>query len=348
MRGHALDNLGRSPGSATLKFPPGVRPPVHSIEDAIENASRALVFGMGGGGDVVGAIPTARLLRSFGVDAVVGGLAWERVKFDPKPGPRALHELEDVHPISDTVAWAGPDCGVPGGARFASGLVARALGERTLVLDVTRGAAGLRRGLDEACRREGFDLVVATDSGGDALALGGEPGLRSPLADAISLRAASRLTVPSLLGVLGWGSDGELTVAELEAGLARAARAGALLGAWGITPRVAAEMDKALALVPTEASRVPVEALRGALGPVPIRDGTRTVLASPAAVVTFYLDARVVAALAPWDEAVAVSESLDEANAALVAAGLATELDFERAYAARGASSYRDMHAPRG
>ena len=64
----------------------------------------------------------------------------------------------------------------------------------------------------------------------------------------------------SLWGVFGYGSDGELTVNEIEVALSKLAGAGALLGAWSLTPKTAAELEEAIKTVPTEASAIPVKA----------------------------------------------------------------------------------------
>ena len=60
----------------------------------------------------------------------------------------------------------------------------------------------------------GCDLIVFLDVGGDALAHGDEPGLGSPLCDAVMLAAADLLAereVPVLGALFGTGCDGELT-----------------------------------------------------------------------------------------------------------------------------------------
>ena len=80
------------------------------------------------------------------------------------------------------------------------------------------------------------------DVGGDLLAHGDEPGLRSPLCDALMLAAAARLAdagVPVLTAVFGVGCDGELTPAEVFARIAEVAAAGGLCGARGLTEPVA-------------------------------------------------------------------------------------------------------------
>jgi hypothetical protein len=302
---------------------------METLESAFD-ATRALVFGGGGGGDVVGAVPTARLLERHGVDVLLGGIPWERFVVDPTVGPRSFDELTHVERVNDVVALATGETRTHDGVEFAETRVARHYDEEVALVDVSGGVAGLAEGLDDACRRLDVDLVVGTDSGGDVLAAGDEDGLRSPLIDAIVLAALTRVDVDACLGVFGYGSDGELTPAEIDDGIARAARRDGYLGAWGLTPRVVDELDDLLAEVTTEASRLPVEAARGALGGTEIRNGTRTVPLSPASAVTFYLAPSAVAATSGLASHVQASESLDAAHESLRRAGYETELDYER------------------
>ena len=59
-----------------------------SDADALLSAARRpLVLGIGGGGDVVGALATAEACRAHGARPVVGGVTWERRPIDPRPGP---------------------------------------------------------------------------------------------------------------------------------------------------------------------------------------------------------------------------------------------------------------------
>ena len=51
-----------------------------------------MCVGIGGGGDVVGALATADLAERLGTPFVVGGMTWERRPIDPIPGPRTLDE----------------------------------------------------------------------------------------------------------------------------------------------------------------------------------------------------------------------------------------------------------------
>lgn len=54
-----------------------MKPPLLSLEEIIRSSSRALVIGVGGGGDVVGALATARFLEFCGLEFFLGGLSEE-------------------------------------------------------------------------------------------------------------------------------------------------------------------------------------------------------------------------------------------------------------------------------
>ncbi|HEY7066870.1 MAG TPA: DUF1152 domain-containing protein [Chloroflexota bacterium] len=313
------------------------------LETILRTARKALVLGVGGGGDVVGAIPTARFLELFGISCVLGGLAWERFVYDPQPGTRTLAEVTNVRPLAPAVWLANAATTTTTGVRFAESRVAELFDSETLLVDLSQGVAGVVAGLRAALRELGADLLVGVDVGGDSLAEGTEPGLRSPVADAMMLAVLSQLAddVPCLWGVFGYGSDAELTPAEIDHALSVVAAHGGLLGAWGMTPTVAAELRGVIEHVPTEASAIAVACAEGAWGTRMIRDGTRAVALSPVGVVTFYLSPRVlyeqVAALA---RLVADAPSLDAASALLVERGFPSEYAFEQEMARRGATHY--------
>lgn len=291
---------------------------------------RALVFGVGGCGDIVSTIPTARLLKSHGVDIVLGGIAWERVVVDPIPGPRHFEEITGIEQLNDATALATAETCTQDGIEFAETSVARLYDEDVILIDIDGGVRGVTRGLDDACNQLDINLVVGTDAGGDVLAAGDEPGIKSPLTDAVMLSVLSQLSVDTCLGMYGYGSDGELTLDEITAGVGRAAQRDGLLGAWGLTPRIADELDDLLEVVTTEASRLPVEVARGKLGGEAIRDGERSVELTPASTVTFYLDPTTVAATSDLDDHVRETESFDAAQESLKQADYETELDLER------------------
>jgi hypothetical protein len=124
-------------------------------------------------------------------------------------------------------------------------------------------------------------------------------------------------------------------VDEVNERIADVARAGGLAGVRGITPAVAERLEAAVEAVPTEASAQALRAFRGDIGPTPIRGGRRTVEVTPAAALTFYIDPVVaMEATAVLARAVDGAGSLEEANDALRALGVRSELDWEREMAA--------------
>ena len=312
-----------------------MNPPLLSLEDLLRSSQRALVIGVGGGGDVVGALATARFLEFCGLEFVLGGLSWERSVYDPIPGPRKLSEVRNVRVLHDYAWMANGDSQTSTGVRFAESRMAAFHGKEILLVDINGGVKGVVDGLEVAMKELNTDLLVGLDVGGDSLAQGNEPGLRSPLADAIMLAAYAELEARghrTLWGVFGYGSDGELTVDEIESALSQLAGAGGLLGAWSLTPKVAAELEEVVKTVPTEASAVPVRCFRGAWGESKIRSGQRSVKLTPLTALTFFMSStKLYETLSRPARAVRVSASLEDANDALHAIGVSTELDFERA-----------------
>jgi hypothetical protein len=301
----------------------------------LATSKRPLIIGIGGGGDVVGALAVAEHCRLFhGANPIVGGVSWERAPIDPEPGPRRSAEIEHAMELAPGVLAASGETVIRGsGIPFAESRVAGMLGVQTVLVDVTIGPRAIADGLEGAADAMGCDLIVFLDVGGDALAHGDEPGLGSPLCDAVMLAAADLLAerdVPVLGALFGIGCDGELTPSEVLERLAEVGVAGGLAGAIGLTPEVAALLERAVAGVPTEASAQAVRAFRGVSGEVPIREGRRTVLLSPLAAVTFFfLVPAAVRSAARLALAVRGASDLDEANATLRSLGVRTELDWE-------------------
>jgi hypothetical protein len=304
-------------------------------EAILRAARRPLVIGMGGGGDVVGALASAEFARLYdGAEPLVGGLSWERRPIDPVPGPRAESEIEGAQSLAPGVLLAGPHTRVRDrDVHFAESRMAAFLGRPTVLVTIDGGPAAIADGLAAAAAQLPSDLLLFVDVGGDVLAQGHEPGLRSPLCDAIMLAAAQRLAsdeIPVLLGVFGIGCDAELTAPEVLAQLAVVAAAGGLGAVRGLTAPVAERLEAAIELVPTEASAEAVRAFRGKSGLVSIRGGDRRFELSTVAASTFYLDVEITYATAGrLARTVADSRSLAAANQALNAVGVHTELDLE-------------------
>jgi len=311
---------------------------VSDADALLARSRRPLVLGIGGGGDVVGALATAERCRAHGAEPVVGGVTWERRPIDPLPGPRAEAEIEGARRLAPGVlAATGSTLVRESGVLFAESRMAELLGDETVLVDATLGPAALADGIAGAARGLGADLVVFLDVGGDALAHGDEPGLASPLCDSLLLAAAARLAAPGaaappVLGaIFGVGCDGELTVAEVLERLAEVAAAGGFAGASGLSPTVAARLDQAVEAVPTEASAQALRCYRGETGNATIRRGRRTVELSPVGALTFYFDvAAAVGSAARLAAAVVDARDLEDANEILHGLGVRTELDYER------------------
>jgi hypothetical protein len=231
--------------------------------------------------------------------------------------------------------------------------MAALLGEECVLVDATLGPAAIADGVAAAAAGLGCDLLVFVDVGGDALAHGDEPGLASPLCDAVLLAAAARLERegarpsgarrdaseagagergPAVLGaIFGIGCDGELTPDEVLERLAELAAAGGLAGARGLTPSVVERLDAAVAAVPTEATAQALRCFRGERGETTIRRGRRPVILSPLGALTVYFDPlAAVRSSARLAAAVDEAADLEHANDLLHELGVRSELDFER------------------
>jgi hypothetical protein len=295
------------------------------------------VLGIGGGGDVVGALASALLCERLETPAMLGGISWERRPIDPMPGPRAATEIVGARTLGPGVMLAGPETRTSTGVLFAESRMARLRGQETVLVDPGPGPRAVADGLEAACEALGADLVVMVDVGGDVLGDGSEPGLASPLCDAVMLAAGVHLQARgrrTIAAVFGACCDGELTIDELLDRLARVAGAGGLIGTEGISPAVADELERACAEIPTEASAQAVRCARGEIGVTTIRGGRREVTLSPLGALTFYIDPTVATKrVARLAEAVLEADGLEQANQVLHDLGVRTELDYERSMA---------------
>ena len=299
-----------------------------------QGSGGALVVGIGGGGDVVGALAIAREIERSGRAVELGGVAWERFAVDPHhAGPRPLGHLSGIEPLGGSAALSGPEGRTPEGVRLAEAGVAAHLGRDTGLVDVNDGPESIGAALETIADRLGCGLIVLLDVGGDVLATGSEPGLSSPLCDALMLAAARhvRAEVEVIGCAFGSGCDGELTMAEVLDRIAVLGREENWIGTVSPAPGSAREVVELSETVPTEASRLAALCALGETGPVPIRRGRRTVELGPVGGLGFLFDARAaIGAAAPLAELIADAGSIEEARTLMEAQGIRTELDYER------------------
>ncbi|WP_202319058.1 DUF1152 domain-containing protein [Archaeoglobus neptunius] len=299
------------------------------IIDILKKAKsrRALAFGIGGGGDIVSTIPVANFLGHFGFEVYHGSVIWDRIVVDPKPGPRSLEELRNVEIINETVGIASENTRTVDGVTPNIARAAKVFG-RVVSIDITKGVEKMVQGLSDFAEKFDVSLIIGVDAGGDAISVGFESGVRSPLADAMCVAALKR--VGGIVAVTGFGSDGELRVEELLLNISSILTKGGFLGCTSMSRIDYARMRKITEEVTTEASLIPVLAYEGEFGLKKLRKG-RTALITPLSTLIFYFTADAVFELNEAAKIVENAGDIFEANRLLHSEGILTEYDFERA-----------------
>ncbi|MEU6824801.1 DUF1152 domain-containing protein [Streptomyces atriruber] len=224
-----------------------------------------LIVAAGGGGDAVAAaVLDAALYRGSGEPAVILTYAWDRLLIDPVPGPRGPDNFTGLTPLTQTV-WTVPASAepiAPAGSTLPR--LASELPHTFALIDPRHGAAGIKRQLNALISHLNPDSIDLLDVGGDILARGDEPTLRSPLADALTLAACSQVAAAVRLLIAGPGLDGEIPAEDLTA---RMGQAVLTLTVDHIEP-----ISAVLEWHPSEATGMLAAAARGARGLCEVRD----------------------------------------------------------------------------
>ncbi|WP_158882255.1 DUF1152 domain-containing protein [Amycolatopsis anabasis] len=285
----------------------------------------ALAIAAGGGGD---AIAAAVLAARIAAPPVVLSYSWDRLVVDPLPGPRGRDEFTGLRALAGDVHEVLPSTAVrpPGGSSLPG--LAAGLPARFLLLDPVDGAIGMAARIAAAAEHFGAGELVLVDVGGDAVAGGHEPGLRSPLADFLALAACSLADRPARLLVTGLALDGELTEREALERLD-------LLGARELPPLTREDFqpfERVFTWHPSEASGMLAAAARGIRGAVEVRDAGNTVSLSELSARVYEVDVRR-AVSASAARTLTGTGSLAEAEARIRELRGTSELDYERAKA---------------
>ena len=131
-----------------------------SLEATLHSSSRSLVIGVCGGGDVVGALATARFLEFCGLQFHLGGLPWERYVYDPVPGPRSVDEIQNIR-VLHPYAWLVNDrTQTHDGVRFTESEMAALYGWEVLHIGIGGGVQGAIAGIETAMKALQVDLLV--------------------------------------------------------------------------------------------------------------------------------------------------------------------------------------------
>ncbi|MFF0066775.1 DUF1152 domain-containing protein [Streptomyces sp. NPDC005279] len=174
-----------------------------------------LIVAAGGGGDAVAAAMLDAVLYGGWSPAVILTYAWDRLLIDPVPGPRGPTNFTGLRPLTRSVQAVPADAKPVAPAGSTLPRLAAELPHTFALIDPHHGAEGIIRQLEELTDHLAPESIDLLDVGGDILAKGDEPTLRSPLADALTLAACCQVNAPVRLLVAGPGLDGELSADDL-------------------------------------------------------------------------------------------------------------------------------------
>lgn len=288
---------------------------------------KRLLIAAGGGGDPITAAMVHAALHGPDTPALVLTYAWERLVVDPVPGPRRTTDFTGTLPAAPDLALVTPAT-VP--VAPAGSLLPRLSGElrpQLGLLDPYGGTRGLARQIAAAARWCRADRVDLVDVGGDIVAHGDEPTLRSPLGDALAVAACAATGLPTTVYVAGPGLDNEVPLPDL---LPRLGEPAFALGAVH-TEAVAGVFD----WHPSEAGALLVAAARGVHGVCGTRDAPQPVHLDDTARQVHRLTLDRVLELSPLARALAGCSALEEAEAASRAVCGFSEIERERLRANR-------------
>jgi len=311
-----------------------------TVQKILRNKKKALIIGIGGGGDVVSTLPISRRIESLGIKSILGGVAWQWAwSIDPKPGPRSLDDIKNYKKLSDTVALVTSSTVIPGcKSEYPEIIISKLFDKDVVLIDITKGVPGVVSGLREACRILHFDVLIGVDAGGDVLATGKEHGLRSPEADAIMLASMAKLEIPSLLCVVGLGLDGELTLEELKRNIAKCSKYGGYLGSCKLDSEDAQLYEKCLQSgVKSSVGQLILNALKGRFGRFPFpSDKIYNVKVSRSALRILFFDPKVVFNhLNEMSRKIASENDFEEINRIITLYGIKTMYNREKEFIAK-------------
>jgi len=290
-----------------------------------------LFVAAGGGGDALASVILDRAGGGRDAErAVIATYAWDRLLVDPLPGPRGLGSftgLRQVGPRTFLVEESSLPI-APAGSTLPR--VAAELPVRLALLDPYGGGRGMSEQLRDAVSVFDIDRVLVVDVGGDVVARGDEPGLKSPLADALALAACADLPVPVDVAVVGVGLDGELPP-EYVRGRLRAVGGGIDVL---LKPQDAEVVASLFEWHPSEATAMLAAAVAGARGVVEVRDSGTQIVLDDTCVQVWRCPAGPLTQASPLVSRLVATATLDEVEDVVRDVCGFCEIDYERAKAA--------------
>ncbi|WP_395576734.1 DUF1152 domain-containing protein [Streptomyces sp. BK79] len=288
---------------------------------------KRLIVAAGGGGDAVAAAMLHAALYGNEDHAVILTYAWDRLLIDPVPGPRTAHDFTGLKAITRSVrsvpATARPIA--PAGSTLPR--LASELPQTFALLDPQHGAEGVTNQVEELIAHLTPGSIELLDVGGDILARGDEPTLKSPLADALTLAACCRVDAPVRLLVAGPGLDGELSADDLQP----------LLGSvvHTFTAEDVAPINSVLEWHPSEATGMLAATARGVRGTCEVRDAGLPVPLTDASPQLHEVDLDEALSHNALARSIMATTTLDEVEAHSREICGFSEIDYERNKATR-------------
>ena len=286
---------------------------------------RTLYVAAGGGGDAVGALLARRALGDTDErPPLVTTCAWERLRIDPVPGPRARADFTGLGLVGGEPFEVLPTTDTLPSGRSVLPRLAETSGARIFLHDFEDGAVGLSGQLQRLAASLEVDKLVVVDVGGDIVARGPEPDLRSPLADSLTLAAALGTGIPMSVVVLGPGADAELPqndVIRLLGGVGAVA-------VGSVTADDVRDLQPVLSWHPTEATALTAAGAEGVRGAVAMRRGREPVPVTEFTASVWVIRNPTVGSF-PLALALLATENLSQAER-VVRTLAVNEIDFER------------------
>ncbi|MFG2384277.1 DUF1152 domain-containing protein [Streptomyces avermitilis] len=286
-----------------------------------------LIVAAGGGGDAVAAAAVDAALYGDGDRAVILTYAWDRLLIDPVPGPRGPDHFTGLEPITPAVRAVPAEARPIAPAGSTLPRLAAELPHTFALIDPHHGAEGITRQLEELVSHFTPESTDLLDVGGDILARGDEPTLRSPLADALTLAACCQVNAPVRLLVAGPGLDGELPLDDLRGLLGPLVRT---LTAEDVEP-----ISSVLEWHPSDAAGMLAATARGVRGACEVRDTGLPVPLTDEGPTLHEVDLDEAVSRNRLARAIMETESLEEVEAHSREICGSSEIDHERDKAAR-------------
>ncbi|MFF9326733.1 DUF1152 domain-containing protein [Streptomyces sp. NPDC014776] len=281
-----------------------------------------LIVAAGGGGDAVAAAMLHAALYGDEDQAVILTYSWDRLLIDPLPGPRRPADFTGLERLTPAV-WTVPAEAFPiAPAGSTLPRLAAELPHTFALLDPHQGAEGLTHQLEELVSHLEPESIDLLDVGGDILARGDEPTLKSPLADALTLAACCQVNAPVRLLVAGPGLDGELPPKDLSDVLGPVVRT--------LTASDAEVISAVLEWHPSEATALLAATARGVRGTCEIRDAGLPVPLTDNSPTVHEVDLDDAVSRNQLARAIMATAHLDEAEAHSREICGYSEIDYER------------------